>query len=69
MDIKDIVDNLDNLSKRDFIRLYLAVSEKYKDMKEENAHLMRNTMWAVLNFDKAKASLNKSRQKARDKIK
>ena len=66
MEIKEIIDNLDNFSKRDLVRLYLCVNEKYQALKQENPNCIRNTMWAVKNFEKAKDCLNRSRQKARE---
>jgi hypothetical protein len=65
MNVNQIIEGLDKLSKRDFVRLFLAVEDKYADMKSENGPLLRTTLWAVKNPEKARECLNKSREKVR----
>jgi hypothetical protein len=68
MEISEVIKNLDTISKRDFVRLYLAIQAKYDMLKSENPQNLRTTMWAVKNPDKARECLNKSREKVRKRL-
>lgn len=66
MPLDEMLTEMNKLSRRDFVRLYLAVTKKFDDWRAENPHLVRSTIFAVKNPEKVQESLQKSRLKARN---
>lgn len=65
MPLDEMLTEMDKLSRRDFVRLYLAITKKFDDWRAENPHLVRSTIFAVKNPEKVQESLQKSRLKAK----
>lgn len=60
-----IVEMINHLSQRDFVRLKLYVNDKFDKLKQENPKKINNIVYAVKNPERVKDSVNKYRRKVR----
>ena len=64
-DYLQLVEIINHLSQRDFVRLKLYVNEKFDKLKQDNPKKINNIVYAVKNPDRVKDSVNKYRRKVR----
>lgn len=65
-DYLQLVEMINHLSQRDFVRLKLYVNEKFDKLKQENPKKINNIVYAVKNPERVKDSVNKYRRKVKN---
>lgn len=68
-DYLQLVEMINHLSQRDFVRLKLHVNEKFDKLKQENPKKINNIVYAVKNPERVKDSVNKYRRSVKNTTK
>lgn len=67
--IEEIQTEIDVLSKRDLIKIYLYINKKFEDMKIKNPKATNNTVYSIRHPEKTKEIMEKYRiQKKQDNV-
>jgi len=66
MSDKEVIECLENLNLREFIRVYLHVNEKFKEIKDANPRNMSSAMFAVKNPEIVRDMKKRSYQKRKE---